>query len=72
MDEWWCLEDRPQVHGEEQWEHLRQWVEEKYSSFEQATRKSAQALIRRNDMKCMIWHYPELCDAHKARGGVWS
>jgi hypothetical protein len=72
MDEWWSLEDRPQNHGEEQWEHFRQWFEAKYGSFEQGTRKSAQALIRRSDLKCMIWHYRELCDAHKARAGVWS
>jgi hypothetical protein len=72
MDEWWSLEDRPQQHGDEQWEHLKEWFEARYGSFEQGPRKSAQALIRRSDLTCIIWHYQELCDAHQARGGVWS
>src|SRR5438067_2447893 len=26
LDEWWALEDRPQSWGDDQWEHMNQWV----------------------------------------------
>jgi hypothetical protein len=73
LNEWWSIPDRPQEWGDEQWEHMRSWVENKFGSFEEATRKSLQELLRRTHrFKPMIWHYQELCDAHKARGGVWA
>jgi hypothetical protein len=72
LGEWWALEERPQNWGDEQWEHMSQWVTDKFGSFEDATRKSLQELLRRSRFTCMIWHYGELCDAHKARRGVWE
>jgi len=71
MDEWWTLVDRPQNYGDEQWEHMSQWVTRKYGGFEAGTRKSMQALITPAKFKCMIWNYQELCDAHATRDGVW-
>lgn len=72
MDSWWSLEDRPKQRGDEQWEHMERWVRDTHGGFEAATRKSAQALMTRPNMHCLIWHYQELCDAHEARGGVWA
>lgn len=72
LDEWWSREDRPQDWGETQWQHMSEWVEQRYGSWESATRKSAQALLQRSNLRTMIWHYQELCDAHTARGGVWA
>ena len=72
FNEWWSLEDRPQRWGDEQWEHMNPWVTDKFGSFEEATRKSLQGLLRRSQFKCMIWHYQELCEAHEAGGGAWA
>jgi hypothetical protein len=72
LDEWWSLAERPQSWGDEQWEHMNQWVTGKFGSFEDATRMSLQELLRRSQFKCMIWHFQELCEAHEARGGVWA
>jgi hypothetical protein len=71
LNDWWALEDRPKEWGDEQWEHLNKFVEENYGGFTKHTRKSAQALLLRPDFRCMIWHYEELSEAHKARGGIW-
>jgi hypothetical protein len=72
MDEWWSLKDRPQAWGDERWEHMSRWVEEKYGSFEEITRKSLQELLRRSNFKCLIFDYQGLRETHQARGGVWS
>jgi len=73
LDEWWSLDDRPE-DLDAQWEHMLQWVNEKHGSFEAATRRSLQELIRRssNQTPGIIWSYRQLCEAHKARGGVWA
>ncbi len=72
LDEWWCLENRPQEWGDEQWEHMEKWFIGKYGSWEDGTRKSLQALLTRSNFRCMIWSYQELSDAHRARGGAWA
>jgi hypothetical protein len=72
LNDWWSLEDRPQDWGDEQWEHMDKWFKEKHGSWEAGTRKSLQVLLTRANFQCMIWSYQELCDAQKARGGVWA
>jgi hypothetical protein len=71
MDEWWSLPNRPD-ESDAQWEHMLQWVTDKFGSFEDATRKSLQELLRRTRFKNMLWSYQQLCGAHEARGGVWA
>jgi hypothetical protein len=72
LSEWWSLDERPKIWGDERWDHMDKWFKEKHGSWEAGTRKSLQALLTRSDFRCMVWSYQELSDAHKARGGVWA
>jgi hypothetical protein len=71
LNEWWTLSDRPE-DSDAQWDHMTQWVADKFGSFEDVTRKSLQELLKRSQFKNMLWSYQQLCGAHEARGGVWA
>lgn len=50
------------------WLHMQRWLQYKPI----VARKSARALLERAPFIGLIWDYKNLCDAHKARNGVWS
>lgn len=72
LEGWWSLPDRPQEWGDEQWEHMSKWVTDNFGTFEDATRKSLQELLKRTQIRPMIWDYTQLCHANRARDGIWA
>jgi hypothetical protein len=71
VGEWFDFMDQPD-DWDERWAHFEQWSLQKYGRKVPTTRKSAAALLDGNEFYAMIWDYRNLCDAHQARGGVWS
>jgi hypothetical protein len=73
MKDWWASEDRPKEYSDEQWENMVGWVEDRFGSFEDATRRSLQEMLKRIPRhEAIIWDYAQLCNAHRLRGGVWA
>lgn len=53
------------------WERQQEWIFDHFGSHEQATRKSAQALINGTEFYPLIWDYRGLNEIHEARCGLW-
>jgi hypothetical protein len=64
---WWDQDDKPDG-WDEKWADFEAWMAKENPR----TRKSLLALLERTNFTGLIWDYEKLCEAHKARGGVWS
>jgi hypothetical protein len=71
VSEWFEFMNKPD-DWDERWDHFEQWSLQKFGSKVPPTRKSAAALLEGKEFYAMIWDYKNLCDAHGARGGVWT
>lgn len=71
ISDWYETEGLPE-DWEARWLHMNRWLRQKFSAKAPLLRKSARALLERASFLGIIWDYKNLCDAHKARGGLWS
>lgn len=70
QNEWWELEERP-AKADEALIHLMEWSRQRFGK-QIAARKSLEALLESAEIPGVLWDYHTICDAHEARGGVWS
>jgi hypothetical protein len=72
VDEWFSLDGRP-ANPHEHWRAFQAWSYKKYGTWQPKIRKSLKALIDTGAPTLgIVWDYNCLCEAHRARGGVWS
>lgn len=64
---WWQQENKPS-DWDERWGKFEAWMETE----KPRTRKSILALLERTSFTGFVWDYDKLCEADKARGGVWA
>jgi hypothetical protein len=50
---------------------MMQWSEKKFG-VQLPARKSLDALLESAAIEGVLWDYKTICEAHEARGGVWS
>jgi hypothetical protein len=71
-DDWFSLPDKP-TGEEERWRHFQTFHLNKEGAEYPTPRKTLQALAKRApEPNGIIWDYDNLCQAHRARAGVWS
>jgi hypothetical protein len=70
QNEWWESEDRP-TDPNEALIHLMEWSEKRFG-VQLPARKSLDALLESAALDGVVWDYKVLCEAHKARRGVWA
>jgi hypothetical protein len=71
VGEWFDFTGKPD-DWDLRWEHFEEWSLQKFGSKIPTTRKSAVALLNGREFYAMIWDYKNLCEAHRARGGLWA
>jgi hypothetical protein len=68
LRDWFDDEEGKPADWEARWGHMRMFIKDRPITL----RKSAKALLENAPFVGLVWDSKNLCDAHKARGGVWA
>jgi hypothetical protein len=71
VEEWFDIQGKPEDH-EARIAHFEEWALAKFGTKNPELRKSLEVVVSGTPHMPFVWDYDRLCEAHKARGGVWS